>query len=84
MRVEIQSRVGNVIVGVLGVMYAVAGLVLFGIHFMQTWGAASLTDRAIQVLLIGVVAVSAWFVAIALSGLRLRVPHRRAAAAAAT
>lgn len=82
MRVEIQSRSGNFIVGLLGVVYAISGLILFVVHFAQTWGAASLTDRAIQVLLIGVIAVSGWFVSIAMHGLRLRLPHRRVTAAA--
>mgnify|MGYP006172206057 CR=1 FL=1 len=69
MRVEIHSRQGNVVVGVLGIVYAIAGVVLFTIHFMQTWGAASLTDRAIQLLLLGVIAVSGWFLSIAFHGL---------------
>ena len=70
MRVEIRSRVGNVVVGVLGAVYAVAAAVLFVAHFLQTRGAASLVDRAIQLLLIVVVAVSIWFILIARRGLR--------------
>ena len=70
MRVEIRSRVGNVVVGVLGVVYAVAAAALFIAHFLQTRGAASLVDRAIQILLIVVLAVSIWFIRIARGGLR--------------
>ncbi|HUP44605.1 MAG TPA: hypothetical protein VM779_03735 [Thermoanaerobaculia bacterium] len=81
MRVEIRSRLGNIVVGILGVVYAAAGLVLFAIHFVQTWGAASLTDRAIQLLLIAVIAVSGWFVSIAVHGLGVQ-PHRRGGARA--
>ncbi|HEU4521925.1 MAG TPA: hypothetical protein VFT12_07980 [Thermoanaerobaculia bacterium] len=84
MRVEIQSRPGNVIVGLLGVVYSATGLVLFVIHFMQTWGAASLAERAVQMLLIAVIAVSAWFVSIAAHGLKLHVPLRRTAPATAS
>jgi hypothetical protein len=81
MRVEIRSRLGNIVVGTLGIVYALSGLVLFTIHFMQTWGAASLTDRAIQVLLIAVIAVAGWFVAIAAHGLGIHAPRRGAGAA---
>jgi ABC-type uncharacterized transport system permease subunit len=73
MRVEIRSKRGNVAIGVLGVIYAISGFVLFIVHFMQTLGAASLTDRAIQILLIGVIALSIWFVAIAARGLGVHV-----------
>ena len=69
MRVEIRSKRGNVAIGVLGVVYAISGFVLLGVHFIQTWGVASLTDRAIQVLLIGVIALSIWFVQISARGL---------------
>jgi hypothetical protein len=85
MRVEIHSRRGNVAIGALGIVYALSGLALFTVHFMQTWGAASYTDRAIQVLLFGVIALSAWFIAIAARGLGIRhVRHHRAASAAAS
>lgn len=77
MRVEIHSKRGNVAIGVLGVVYAISGFVLLGVHFIQTWGATSLTDRAIQILLIGVIALSAWFVHISARG--LSVHFRRGA-----
>lgn len=82
MRVEIHSRWGNVAIAVLGVVYALSGLALFIVHFLQTWGAASLTDRAIQALLVGVIALSGWFIAIAARGLGLRPAQRHRAAAA--
>ena len=85
MRVEIHSRRGNVAIGVLGIVYGLSGLALFTVHFMQTWGAAALTDRAIQILLLGVIALSVWFIAIAMRGLRIRsVRHHRTASAAAS
>ena len=87
MRVEIHSRRGNVVIGVVGVIYAVSALALLTMHVLQTIGAASLLDRAIQLLLIAVIAVSAWFMAIAARGLHIgmrRLPlHRRAGAATA-
>ena len=85
MRVEIHSRRGNVAIGALGFVYAVSGLTLFIVHFMQTWGAASLTDRAVQVVLAGVIALSVWLVLIAARGLGIRpVRHHRAASATAS
>ena len=85
MRVEIHSRRGNVAIGVLGIVYAFSGLTLFTVHFMQTWGAASLTDRAIQILLLGVIVLSAWFVAIAARGLGIRhARHHRTVSATAS
>ena len=73
MRVEIHSKRGNVAIGVLGVVDAISGFVLFAVHFVQTWGAASLTDRAIQILLAGVIVLSLWFVQIAARGLGLHL-----------
>lgn len=82
---QIQSRRGNVVIGVLGVVYAVSAIVLLVVHFRQTMGAASTTDRAVQLLLVGVIAVSIWFIAIAARGLGMPLRHllrsRRAGAA---
>lgn len=70
MRVEIRSRAGNVVIGALGIVYAIAAAALFVTHFLQTLGAASLMDRAIQLLLLLVLAVSLWFIAVARRGLQ--------------
>lgn len=75
MRVEIQSRRGNIVVGTLGIIYIISAVILLVIHASQTAGAASLTDRAIQVLLVAVIAVSVWFITIAARGLGM--PLRR-------
>ena len=83
MRVEIHSRRGNVAIGVLGIVYAVSAISLIVVHFMQTWGAASLTDRAIQILLVGVILLSAWFIAIAARGLGIRRARRHRTASVA-
>ena len=87
MRVEIESRRGNVVIGVVGVLYAVSGVVLLAAHFIQTLGAASLLDRAIQLALLIVIAVSVWFMTIAARGLQIRLRrlslHHRTGAAAA-
>lgn len=87
MRVEIHSRRGNVVIGFVGVLYALSGLALLSLHIMQTFGAASLLDRAIQLLLLTVIGVSAWFMSIAARGLQIRLRrlplHHRAGAAGA-
>lgn len=86
MCVEIRSRRGNIVLGALGVIYAASALVLLVTHVVQTLGAASMTDRAIQVLLIVVIAASVWFIEIASRGLRIRLrrasPAHRAGAEA--
>ena len=76
MRVEIRSKRGNVAIGVLGTVYAISGFVLLIVHLAQTWGAASLTDRGIQVLLILVIALSIWFIQIAARGLGVHLGKR--------
>lgn len=85
MRVQIKSRRGNIVIGVLGLIYAIAALILLVVHIVQTLGAASLTDRAIQILLVAAIAVSLWFIAIAARalGISLRrgLPIRRTDAA---
>ena len=78
MRVEIRSRAGNVVVGILGVGYAVAAVVLLTVHLVQTWEAASLVDRAIQLLLVGVLVAAIWFVVIAARGLGVALRPRSA------
>lgn len=82
MRVEIRSKRGNVAIGVLGAVYAIAGFVLLIVHFVQTSGAASLTDRGIQILLLGVIVLSIWFIQIAAVGLGIHL--RRGGARAAS
>lgn len=88
MRVEIHSRTGNAVLGVLGVLYLLAAAALLVYDIVETWGAASLTDRAIQILLILSAAAGAYFVLNASRNLSLRLrrheapPHRGGAVAA--
>jgi hypothetical protein len=53
MRIGVRSRAGNAVLGIIGVLYAFAALALLAAAISQTWSAASLTDRAVQVMLIG-------------------------------
>ncbi len=92
-RVPIRSRLGNVVVGVLGVVYFLAAGATLIFYIASNWGANSLVDLALQGALCVAVVISLFFIAIAADNLGLRrsgrapqtpptVPgHRRAAAA---
>jgi len=58
---------GNAVLGVLGGLYLVFAIVLFAYDLMETWGAASLTDRAVQLGLIISALASVLFILIALA-----------------
>jgi hypothetical protein len=73
LRVSIHSRRGNAVLGFLGVVYAIAAVVLLAWHLAQTWGAAGTIDRAIQVILVGTLLMGVWFVRIAIANLGMHV-----------
>ena len=64
-RVTIHSRTGNRALAVAGAIYAIAGIALFTWFVVDTWGAASVTDRAMQLLLLVAIALGIWFIYIA-------------------
>ena len=74
MEVRIASRRGNVVIGVLGVLFAVSAAIELAVLVAQTAGATGLTDRAIQILLAGVIVVSIWFTRIAARALGWHLP----------
>ena len=89
MRIALRSRTGNIVIAVLGVAYAVSAIALLVFYVMDTWGAAGLIDRVLQLALIGAAFAGLLFVAVAAQNLgyslsgRRRVPqHHRAGAAA--
>ena len=90
LRVRIRSRVGNIVLGTLGVLYVIAGAVLLAWSIVQTWDAASLMDRALQIILIAAIAAGLWFTAMARVNLNERelspqpARQHRASAAALT
>lgn len=90
--VEIQSRSGNVALGVIGAIYLLGAIGTLSWYVISSWGAAALLDRLLQLALIGSALSGAAFLAIAADNLHLtgrlrrRTPHdspahRRAAAA---
>ncbi len=78
LRVTIHSRRGNAVLGFLGVVYSITAVVLLVWHVRQTWGAAGMIDRVMQLMLIGTAVTGVWFVAIAAQNLGWRRHHSRA------
>lgn len=78
MRVEIHSRTGNAVLGVLGVLYLLASGALFVYDIVQTWGGVPLADRAIQVALLLSAAAGLFFAVNAARNLSLRRPRPEA------
>ena len=65
LRVPIRSRLGNGILGFLGVVYFVAAAPTLVYYIVTTWGAMSLTDDVLQVGLFGCAVGGLFFIAIA-------------------
>lgn len=74
--VQIRSKAANRVLAGLGVVYAVAAVVLAAWLIKDTWGAAGLLDRLLEVVLVGVALVGIWFVANALHNLGVTMPRR--------
>ena len=87
MLIHVHSRRGNIVIGVVGLAYAIAATVLLAVYVSQTAGSAGLIDRALQLVLIGTALAGCWFVRIAAKNLRgttghqVARPHRATAAA---
>ena len=75
MRVALQSRVGNIVIAALGVVYAISASALLVYYVIDTWGAAGLVDRALQMALLFSAVAGGLFVVIGRNeGERLPVP----------
>ncbi|HEU5162423.1 MAG TPA: hypothetical protein VFV54_04680 [Thermoanaerobaculia bacterium] len=61
-RLPIESRVGNRLLIAIGVLFVVAGLATLAFALVSTWGYAGLTERAMQIVLIGCAAFGAFLV----------------------
>lgn len=87
MRILVRSRIGNGVLGILGVIYVCAAIALLAYELVQTWGATSLTDDAVIVVLVASAGAGALFIVTAVQNLGLRPtrreaqPHREGAAA---
>ena len=79
MRFEVRSRRGNAVLGVLGVFYFISAVALFFYDLVQTWGGASLMDRAVQAALIVSAIAGLVFILTASRNLGLRRASRHEA-----
>ncbi len=71
-QVRIQSRIGNVFLATLGVLFTVASSALLIYYIVSTWGANSLIDRALQFMLLVGAGAGVLFVTIGRENLRHR------------
>ena len=77
MRMVIRSRSGNVVLAALGVTYAVSALVVLGWFLVDSWAAAAVLDRALQVCLAASAVCGVWFIVTALDNLGVPPPWFR-------
>jgi hypothetical protein len=59
LRLPIQSRLGNLVLVAIGLLFLVAGTATLIFAVVSTWGYAGATDRAIQFVLLGCAAFGA-------------------------
>jgi len=76
MRLLVRSRNGNVLLAVLGSVYAVSALLVLAWFVIEAWQASGLAELLMQVGLVAAGACSIWFVMNALDNLGWR--QRRA------
>ena len=73
----IRSRSGNVVLAALGVTYAISALVVLVWFVMDSWSAAAILDRALQLCLAASAACGIWFIVTALGNLGVSGPTFR-------
>lgn len=79
-RIEIQSRRGSLVLGVVGVVEAICALATLLIYVVNSWGAASPVDRLLQLSLIVSAAGGLYLLIVGLENLGV-LRLRRASAA---
>ena len=67
--VGIRSRLGNLVLGIVGAAYVAAALSLLVYYIALAWDGASLLDRLLQFALVAALAASGWFVITAIGNL---------------
>jgi hypothetical protein len=70
-RVPIRSSIGNVVLGILGVVYCISATATLLYYVATTWGAMGLTDYILQLALLASAIGGLFFVAIAVENLKL-------------
>ena len=69
MTMVIRSRTGNVVLALLGAIYAVAGVVTLALYAIEGWNGAGVIDRLFQFSLAGAACGGVWFLTIGLNNL---------------
>lgn len=76
MRLPVHSRSGNIVLAVVGSVYAISAFSILVWFVFEVWGAATLSDRALQIALAAAVVSGVWLVLSALENLGLRQTPR--------
>ena len=77
MRLPVRSRSGNIVLAVVGSIYAVSALSMLAWFVFEVWSAAKMSDRVLQLALAGAAACGIWLVFSALKNLGLRHQQQR-------
>ena len=72
LRVPIRSRLGNRVLGLLGVVYFVASATILVYYIVNNWGAMTLTDDVLQMGLVVAAIGGLLFILIAMQNLAPR------------
>ena len=75
MRLPVHSRSGNIVLAVIGSVYAVSALSILIRFVLEAWGAARMSDLVLQFALAAAAVCGFWIAAHALANLGLR--HQR-------
>jgi len=83
MRVAIRSRIGNVVLGLLGALYAISASGTLVYYVATNWGANGLIDYVLQLALLAAAIGGVLFMAVAADNLKSASTRNRQAATAA-
>jgi hypothetical protein len=78
-RFPVQSRRGNVMLALLGGIYALGAVVVLVLFVIDVGIAPAMIDLVLQVALLGAAACGVWFIVIAIQNLGLRHTQQRSA-----
>lgn len=73
MSLQIQSRIGSAVVGIIGLAFTIASLILLVLTVSATWDLARTMDFLIYLSLVIAAAIGIWFMAIAAFSFGLRL-----------
>jgi hypothetical protein len=76
MRLQVRSRRWNWVLAILGSMYAVSAILLLVWYVIDVWEAEALSDRVMQIALLGSAIYGLWILFNALANLGVRGQKR--------